>query len=154
MTFVPDLPSRSGTGLVGREVEPACPVSPDLAQRVRGALWESLLTDDVLDVLDRILDGAVPLTAVESHRYMRLLGKCAWGLLGDELQRSHRCPDDFLVLQVRFAADLHLERTRSDAAADDGVARRLALLVLNLIDRLDGLPASVVTSHGPDWREL
>ncbi|WJV48885.1 hypothetical protein [Streptomyces flavofungini] len=150
MTFVPDFPLRAGTDFAGREIEPARPVPPDLAQRVRGALWASLLTDDVLDVLDRILDDAVPLSAVEAERYVRLLGECAWGLLGDELQRSHRCPDDYLVLQVRFAADLHLERTRAGAVPDAGIARRLALLVLNLLDRLDGSPPLAFTPHSPD----
>ncbi|MGA4842126.1 hypothetical protein [Streptomyces sp. G45] len=113
-------------------------------------LWASLLADEVSDCLERILGrDAVPLTPQESERSVRLLSQCAWGLVSEALQQDPRHPDDDLVLQIRFAADLHLERDRRGLPPDAGFVRRLGLLVLNLLDRQDAQDEPLPTFAEP-----
>ncbi|MFI8930589.1 hypothetical protein ACIG3E_23280 [Streptomyces sp. NPDC053474] len=71
----------------------------------------------------------------EAETAVRLLRQCAWGLVSDALQHAARHPDDDLVLQIHFASNLHFEPAAGGRTPDTGFVRRLAVLVLHLLDR-------------------
>ncbi|MEV0438424.1 hypothetical protein AB0I84_13900 [Streptomyces spectabilis] len=57
--------------------------------------------------------------------------------MSDALQHAARHPDDDLVRHIRFVSNLHFERAGAGPTPDTGFVRRLAVLVLHLLDRRD-----------------
>ncbi|WP_172387958.1 hypothetical protein [Streptomyces sp. MNP-20] len=74
--------------------------------------------------------------------------------MSDALQHAARHPDDDLVLQIRFASNLHFERAAGGRTPDTGFVRRLAVLVLHLLDRREirGEAPPYLTESGPGGR--
>lgn len=129
------LPVRDVDTARNGEAETAQPAAPSSLLDLLGALNDSFLKEDVDDYLDRILGwGAAPLEPEEIRRLVPRLQECLWKLVTDALQRAHGRPDKDLVQQVGFAYGLDSEGAAQGFTPTVSYARRLASLVLDLLD--------------------
>ncbi|MEV0257732.1 DUF6415 family natural product biosynthesis protein [Streptomyces sp. NPDC050732] len=112
--------------------------SPAAARELLNAQRAASALDGVHDFLDRVLnDGGLPPAREEVGYQVRVLGGCMWPLVSDVLQRARGRPDADLVTQIDIAARLHAEKASKDFKPSLGFARRLALLILELLERLE-----------------
>ncbi|MEU2558453.1 DUF6415 family natural product biosynthesis protein [Streptomyces longispororuber] len=113
-------------------------MSADAACALLHAQRAASAFDGVHDFLDRVLDqGNPPLTREEMGHQVRVLGGCMWPLISEVLQRTRGRPDWALVEQIGLAARLHAEKASLEFTPSLGFVRRLALLILNLLERVE-----------------
>lgn len=122
----------------GQEATWAAPASPEAARELLDAQRAASAVDGIHDFLDRVLDPDSPPPVWEEVGYqVRVLGGCMWPLISDVLQRSRGRPDTALVEQIGRAACLHTEKTCAGFTPSLSFVRRLALLILDLLERLE-----------------
>ena len=131
----PFLAIRDAGAARDMNVERARPAAPGNLMDLLGALNDSFIKEDVDDYLDRILGwGAEPLEPADIRKLVPRLQSCLWLLLTDALQSARGRPDKDLVRKVGFAYGLDAEGSAEGFTPTSSHARRLASLVLDLLD--------------------
>ncbi|GAA1919725.1 DUF6415 family natural product biosynthesis protein [Streptantibioticus ferralitis] len=129
------LPVRDAEAARDMEVEPARPAAPKSLLDLLSSLTSSFIKEGVDDYLDRILGwGAAPLEPEEIRKLVPRLQGCLWYLVTDALQRVRGRPDKDLIKRVGLACGLDAEGSAKGFTPTDSYARRLASLVLDLLD--------------------
>lgn len=129
------LPVRDAEAAHDMSVEPARPAEPMALKSLLSALTSSLIEEGVDDYLDRILGwGAAPLRTEEIRTLVPRLRGCLWQLVTDALQHAQGHPDKDLIKRIGFASRLDTEASVDGFAPDVAYVRRLASLVLDLLD--------------------
>jgi hypothetical protein len=131
----PSLSVRDAAAARDRDVEPARPVGSKPLLDLLSALNASFIKQDVDDYLDRILGwGAAPLEPEDIRKLVPRLQGCLWQLLTEALKRAQGRPDRGLIQRVGFASRLDAEGSAKGFTPTVSYSRRLALLVLDLLD--------------------
>ncbi|WP_414169174.1 DUF6415 family natural product biosynthesis protein [Streptoverticillium reticulum] len=131
----PPLPVRSAETAREMNVEPARRLGPGSLLDLLSALKDSFIKEDVDDDLEKVLGlGAVPLDADDLQLLVPRLRGCLWPLVTDALQLARGHPDKDLVQKVGRAHRLDEEGSAKGFAPTNPYARRLAWLILELLD--------------------
>ncbi|MFI0743271.1 DUF6415 family natural product biosynthesis protein [Streptomyces sp. NPDC021100] len=143
-SVLPPLPVRNGSYDRWVNVEPVHRLDPGALLDVLSALKGSFIKEDVDDDLEMVLGlGAAPLDVEDLEIVVRRLLGCVWPLITRALELARGHPDKGLVRKVGRAHHLAEQGSAHGFVPTNPYARRLACLVLELLDMVaedDGAP--------------